>query len=174
MTVTNPDDANTLDNSADSTVPVAAAVADLSTMVSNVAPLVPGTDSTITLTTTNAGPSDAANTIVSYTPPASPVDMLSLPAGCIEDPATAGSILCDLGTVLSGTFKTRVFSIALSASATPGTVLTGAANSTSDATDADGAASDAALDTAAAVADLAITAATLALSYRAKGPWSKY
>ncbi len=159
VTSTNAEDPNDTNDQADSSLAVGEATADLTTVVSDPGPVVPGTGATVTLTTSNAGPSDADTSVVTYTPPAGvTVDMAALPSGCTADAPAAGSVTCDLGTIATDSSASVDLPIVVDSSATPESTLTGGqAGATSAAVDPDGDSVSPDLTTGAIEADLVVS-----------------
>ncbi len=144
-------DPDTTNNTDDATVNTIAA--DLSiTKSDSPDPVVAGNNLTYTVTVSNAGPSDAANVVVTDTLPAG-VTFVST-TGCAEDPN--GVPTCSLGTITAGGNKQYTVTVTVNAGTT-GT-LTNNVSVTSDTSDpVPGNNSDSEDTTVNASADLAIT-----------------
>ena len=116
-------------------------LADLALGATGPGDLVPGASGAVTLSVSNAGPSDAPAADITYTPQ-SGVEVVTggLPAGCSG--AAAGPITCAVGTLVPGATLDVDVDVRLPADAVPGTTYTGAAAAaeSADSTDGDGAA----------------------------------
>ncbi|MEM7584672.1 MAG: DUF11 domain-containing protein [Acidobacteriota bacterium] len=129
------------------------AEADLSiSKTDSVDPVAAGENLTYTVTVNNAGPSDAANVVVTDTLPAG-VTLVST-SGCAEDPN--GVATCTLGTIAAAGSAQYTITVAVDADAS-GT-LTNQASVTSDTTDPDSSDNATSEDTGVgASADLSIS-----------------
>ena len=120
-------------NTQPSTIATSARSSDL-TSSATTPTLAPGASGSATMTVSNAGPSDAALAVGTYTPPVgATVNVALLPVGC-TGPA-AGPISCSLGTLASGAATSVAIPLMVAASATPSVSLLGGAT---DATSASG------------------------------------
>jgi large repetitive protein len=127
-------DATPANNGATSEASVAPAAADVSVAVTTPS-ITPGTTGNVSLTASNAGPSDAAGPVVfTYSPPAG-ASIVSLPSGC-SGTIPAGPISCTQpGPIAAGaTTAAILIPISIPASATPGVALTGGTAGVSTAT----------------------------------------
>lgn len=125
-------DPDTEDNSASESTAVSTS-ADLSiTKTDSVDPVVAGNNLTYTITVSNAGPSDAANVVVTDTLPAGVTFVSS--TGCTES-AAGGVPTCSLGTVSAGGNKQYTVTVTVNAGTT-GTI-TNSVSAASDTSDPD-------------------------------------
>ena len=158
----NPDDASSGNDVAVIDLTTAARESDLSVAAADPGPVVPGDAASVTVTVTNAGPSDADNVSIVYTPPdTSAVEVGALPAGCVADTPSTGSVTCDRGVVVAGGASVVDLPVRVAASAAVSAVLTAGDTvlATSDSLDADGATAIAEITTGPAEADLALSVA---------------
>ncbi len=143
------------------TVNVAVASSDLAVVATDAGPLAPGAHGGTAVTVSNAGPSDATNVVVVYSPPAGvTADMANLSGNCIADTPTPGKVTCAYGTMLAADSGSVLIPVIVGTGTAPSTVATGAdVDVTSDSTDPVGSNSTdqpADVTVAAASADLAI------------------
>ena len=123
-------DPDLTNNTDDATVNSIAA--DLSiTKSDSIDPATAGNSLTYTITVSNAGPSDAANIVVTDTLPSGVTFVLT--SGCAED--INGAPTCSLGTIIAGNSKQYTVTVTVDASTT-GT-LTNSVSVSSDTTDPD-------------------------------------
>ncbi len=114
-----------------STITTSARSSDL-TSSATTPTIAPGASGSATMTVSNAGPSDAALAIGTYTPPVgATVNVALLPAGCAGP--TAGPISCSLGTLASGAATSVVIPLVVAAGATPLVSLFGGATGATSA-----------------------------------------
>jgi hypothetical protein len=149
-------------NSTPATVTTLAGIANLATATSTPS-IAPGATGTVTVTVTNAGPSDAAGPLTyTYTPPTG-VDITSLPAGC-TGPIPAGPITCVVASgIANGGTATITVPIKVQPGATPSSTLAGGAAGTTSPTSDPVTANNTApsvVNTLAALADLSVTVST--------------
>ncbi|HMT32748.1 MAG TPA: Ig-like domain-containing protein, partial [Dermatophilaceae bacterium] len=109
---------------------------DLSIAATSPTAVVPGTTATVTLTATNSGPANVTvPTTVTYTAPTG-ATITAAPTGCTIA-ADALSVTCTIATIANGASSSLDITVAVAATATPGTTLTGTNNVTLTNTAAD-------------------------------------
>jgi len=144
------------------TISVAAASADLAVVAVDPGPITPGGSGDATVTVQNLGPSDTTAVAVVYTPPTgATVDMAALPAGCVADTPTAGSITCDLGALTSGSSGQVLVPVLVGSGASAGLLTAGgvvsASSNSADPVSANSTTRPAPVTVGSSSADLAIT-----------------
>ena len=162
-TATNPEDTDPSNNTDAGAVTTGPAVVDVEISASDPGPVQPGGSADVAITVVNDGPSGVQDLSVVYTPPTGvTIDAANLPANCVMDSPTAGSVTCDLNAVGVETDTSLVIPVIVDLTAAPSTTLSaGSALSAVFAeTDTDGASALAPLTTGPNVADMTVSVST--------------
>jgi hypothetical protein len=158
-TITNPDDPNAANDASAFVLTTAVRESDLAVSAADPGPITPGAETDVTVTVTNAGPSDADGTTLVFTPPDGvSLDTANMDPACSVDTPVVGTATCALGAVAAGGNAVVDVAVAVDSDATPSSTLSGsgAADVTSDSIDADGAAAGVAVTTGPGSADLSV------------------